>query len=513
MADACGRPCAPQPPPRERLARRARPSVLRSRGMRVMAQAMDAATGGSDPAALTLAEAAGLIRRRALSPVELLDAVLARIERHDAGLHAHITLLPDRAMAAARAAEAEIAAGRWRGPLHGIPYGLKDNYDTAGIPTTAASRALRDRVPATDATLHARLQAAGAVLVGKHNTWEYGTGTGELQDDLFLPPPNNAWNPAYYTAGSSNGTGTAVAAGFCMLGMGSDTGGSVRLPAAVHGLHGLKPTYGRLSRAGILPNAYTLDVAGPLTRRAIDAALAMDVLAGEDPADPTSLDLPVPAHAEGIAAGVRGLAIGVLRRFHTEDFAADPEVVRAFDNAVDALRDAGARIVEVTVPYTVQQYRECMRPISSAEALSIHGPDVRAKFALMGRALQAKFLAAMAIPAADYVTAQRWRREMAAATDAAIRGCDAVLMPCVMTRVPRWEEGEARFQQFMMASATAVLNVSGHPAASVCTGFDSAGLPLSAQIVAPYHAEPMLLRVAHALEEATGHWRRLPAGG
>ncbi len=471
----------------------------------------DPSQGASDPACLSLSAAAALIRDRRLSPVELTAATLARIERLDAGLHAHVTLLPDQAMQAARAAEAEIAAGQYRGPLHGIPYGLKDNYDTAGIPTTAASRALRHRVPATDATLHARLQAAGGILIGKHNTWEYGTGTGELQDDLFLPPPNNAWNPAYYTAGSSNGTGTAVAAGFCAMGLGSDTGGSVRLPAAVHGLHGLKPTYGRLSRAGILPNAYTLDVAGPLTRRAIDAALAMDVLAGHDPADPTSLDLPVPRHAAGIEAGVAGLTIGVLRRFHTTDWAADPDVAAAFENAVRALAEAGARMVDITLPHAVQQYRECMRPISSAEALSIHGPDVHAKFPLMGRALQAKFLAAMTIPAADYVTAQRWRRSMAETTDAAIRGCDAVLMACVMTRVPRWEEGEARFQQFMMASATAVLNVSGHPAASVCTGFDSAGLPLSAQIVAPYFAEPMLLRVAHALEEATGHYRRLPA--
>jgi aspartyl-tRNA(Asn)/glutamyl-tRNA(Gln) amidotransferase subunit A len=481
-----------------------------------MADILDQARGATratDPAALSLAEAAALMRDRRLSPVELTQAVLARIERLDGGLHAHITVLHAEALAAARTAEAEIAAGRHRGPLHGIPYGLKDNYDTAGIPTTAASRALRDRIPATSATLHARLQAAGAVLVGKHNTWEYGTGTGELQEDLFVPPPRNAWNPAYYTAGSSNGTGVAVAAGFCMLGMGSDTGGSVRLPAAVHGLHGLKPTYGRLSRAGILPNAYTLDVAGPLTRRALDAALAMDVLAGHDPADPTSLDLPVPEHAAGIGAGVKGLRIGAVRRFHERDVAADPEVVAAFEATLAALRDAGATVAELDLPYAVQQYRECMRPISSAEALSIHGPDVRAKFPLMGRALQEKFLGAMAISGADYVTAQRWRREMAAATDAAIRTCDAVVMPCVLTRVPRWEEGEARFQHFMMASATAVLNVSGHPAASVCAGFDSTGLPLSVQVVAPYCAEPVLLRVAHALEEATGHWRRLPAAG
>ena len=466
----------------------------------------------SDPASLTLAQASALIARRTLSPVELMQAVLGRIERLDGGLHAHVTLLAEPALAAARAAADEIATRGPRSPLHGIPYGLKDNYATAGIRTTAASRARWDHVPDNDATLHARLQAAGGILVGKHNTWEYGTGTGELQEDLPLPPPRNAWNPGYYTAGSSNGTGVAVAAGFCMLGMGSDTGGSVRLPAAVHGLHGLKPTYGRLSRVGILPNAYTLDVAGPLTRCAEDAALAMNVLAGHDPADPTSLDLPPEDFAAGIEAGVKGLRIGLLRRFHERDFPADPEMVTAFENTVTVLRDLGATLVEVDVPYAVQQYRDCMRPISSAEALSIHGPDVRGKFALMGRALQEKFLGAMAVSGADYVTAQRWRRQMADATDAAIRDCDAVLMPCVLTRVPRWDEGEARFQQFMMASATCVLNVSGHPAASVCAGFDSAGLPLSLQIVAPHLREAMLLRVAHALEQATGHARRLPAG-
>lgn len=467
----------------------------------------------TDPARLGLAEASALIARRALSPVELTAAVLRRIAALDGALHAHVTLLAEEAMAAARIAEAAIMAGGPRSALHGIPYGLKDNYDTAGIPTTAASRVRRGHVPQTDATLHARLQAAGGILIGKHNTWEYGTGTGELQEDLFLPPPNNAWNPAYYTAGSSNGTGVAVAAGFCALGLGSDTGGSVRLPAAVHGLHGLKPTYGRLSRAGILPNAYTLDVAGPLTRRARDAALAMNILAGHDPADPTSLDLPVPDFTAGIGDGVKGLTIGLLRRFHERDFPADPAMVAAFETAAAVLRGLGARLVEVEVPFAVQQYRDCMRPISSAEALSIHGPDIRAHWPLMGRALQGKFLGAMAISGAEYVTAQRWRRQLAEATDAAIRPCDAVLMPCTMTRVPAWAEGEARFQEYMMASAACVLNVSGHPAASVCAGFDPAGLPLSLQIVARHADEATLLRVAHAFEEATGHWRRLPIGG
>jgi aspartyl-tRNA(Asn)/glutamyl-tRNA(Gln) amidotransferase subunit A len=280
----------------------------------------------------------------------------------------------------------------------------------------------------------------------------------------------------------------------------------------VHGLHGLKPTYGRISRAGILPNAYTLDVAGPLTRRAKDAALALGVLAGPDPADPTSHDWPEGEFTRGIEDGVRGLTIGLVRRFHERDETPAPEVAAAFEAAVAAFRDLGARLVLVDPPHGLMEYRDCMRPISSAEALSIHGPDIRARWPLMGRALQGKFLAAMAVSGAEYVTAQRWRRQMAEAATEAWAGCDAVLMPCTLTRVPRWDEGEAAFQRYMMASATSVLNVTGHPAASIAAGFDARGLPLALQLVARHGAEAMLLRVAHAFEEATGHWRRLPAG-
>ncbi|MBN8910365.1 MAG: amidase, partial [Rhodospirillales bacterium] len=222
---------------------------------------------------LSIEEAAPLLRERRISPVELVQAYLDRIAVVNPQINGYITVLAESALAAARTAATEIAAGRYRGPLHGIPYSLKDNYYTKGIRTTVASRVLWDWVPETDASLHERLRDAGAVLLGKNNTWEFGTGTGEDQGELPFPLARNPWNTAYFAAGSSSGTGASVGGRIAMFGLGSDTGGSVRAPSAVSGLFGLKPTYGRLSRSGILPNSFTFDAAGPLCRSARDGAL------------------------------------------------------------------------------------------------------------------------------------------------------------------------------------------------------------------------------------------------
>ena len=299
---------------------------------------------------LDIAEAARLIAAKQLSPVELVDAHLARIEAVNGAICGYITVTADRARESARRAEADIMAGRHRGPLHGIPYGLKDNYYTKGIRTTAASRLKWDWVPEVDATLHERLEAAGAILLGKHNTWEYGTGLGEGQLDLPMPVARNPWDQSCFPAGSSSGTGASVAAGLAMAGLGSDTGGSVRLPASANGLFGLKPTYGRLSRAGILPNSFSLDAAGPLTRTVRDNALVMQAIAGPDARDPTTVDRPVPDFSAGLDTGIAGLRIGIIRRFHERDVAADAEVVAALEAAIETLRGLGATIVEVDVP-------------------------------------------------------------------------------------------------------------------------------------------------------------------
>ncbi|MEJ0068923.1 MAG: amidase [Pseudomonadota bacterium] len=454
---------------------------------------------------LTIADAGRRIATGQLSPVALVEACLARIAAVDDRLHGFITVTAMAALAAARAAEAEIKAGRYRGPLHGIPYALKDNYDTQGIRTTASSRLMLDNLPVRDATLHARLQAAGAILLGKLSTWEFGTGLGERQDDLPFPEPRNPWDITRFPGGSSTGAGVAVAAGMTMAALGSDTGGSVRVPAAACGTVGLKPTYGRLSVAGILPNTYSLDYPGPLTWTVEDAALVLQATAGHDPRDPTTVDRPVPDYTADLRRGVQGLKLGVIRRFHETDAVAAPAIVAAFEAALGVLRSLGAELVDCDMPYSLQDYRLCVRLVGQPESLSIHETDLRERHREMGKALREKLMGCLFMRASDYVRATRWRREMAAASDAAIAPYDAVICAATLLPTPRFDDEPATLA-YMAASTTSVFNVSGHPALVQCMGFDGSGLPLSWQIVGRHFDEAMVLRVAAAYEAATP-WR------
>lgn len=451
---------------------------------------------------LSIAEAADLISKRELSPVELVQAYLDRIEAANPKIHGFITVLAERALAQARETEQAIMAGKYRGALHGIPYSLKDNYYTNGIRTTAASRVLWDWVPTIDATIHSRLGDAGAILLGKNNTWEFGTGTGEVQPDLPFPIARNAWDTSYFAAGSSSGTGVSVAAGLTMFGMGSDTGGSVRAPAAAGGLFGLKPTYGRLSRAGILPNSFSFDAAGPITRNVRDAAIVMQAIAGQDARDPTTADAPVPDYSADLAKGVKGLRIGYIRRFHERDVAADPQSIAALEAAVDTLKRLGAEIVELDVPYSVQDYRLCVRLIGQAESLSIHERDFREKSHLMGPALRDKFLGSISLSSTDFVKATRWRHEIIAATDAAVASCDAVICGGTMHTIPALTDQPGMIN-YMLGSANCVFNATGHPSAAICSGFDRNGMPMSLQLAGRYFGEANVLRVAAAYESAT----------
>lgn len=473
----------------------------------------DAATAATSAATdlcfLPLAEAAGLIASRKLSPVELVSAHLAHIAARDPALSSFITVTAEQAMDEARAAETAIMKGEHRGPLHGIPYSLKDNYYTRGIRTTAASRLMLDFVPEEDATLHARLRDAGAILVGKNNTFEYGTGTGESQPDLPFPLARSPWSTARFTAGSSSGTGVAVGAGFAMLGLGSDTGGSVRAPSAANGLFGLKPTYGRLSRAGILPNSFSFDAGGPLTRTVRDAAIAMGFLAGHDPRDPTSAAVAVPDYLRDLDRGVKGLRIGYIRRFHERDVEGDADVIAAIEATVDLLRRLGAEIVDIDVPYSVQDYRLLVRMIGQSEALALHQETFRRRHHLMGPALRDKCLGSITVSAADFIKATRWRRQMMAATDDAIAACDAVICASGMKRLPFCNDEPARVG-YMLGSANCCFNVSGHPAASLPIGFDGNGMPMSLQVVGRHFDEAMVLRVASAYEAETNWYRRRP---
>ncbi|MFC4275827.1 amidase [Achromobacter aloeverae] len=454
---------------------------------------------------LTASEAGRLLQARKLSPVELLDAFLQRIEAVDGRLKSYLLMTADTARAAARKAESDIMAGRWKGPLHGIPYAVKDNYYTRGVRTCVGSRVLMDFVPDHTATAIDRLDGAGAILLGKLNTWEYGTGNGGVYFDLPFEPACNPWDLDRFTGGSSTGSGASVAAGTAMAALGSDTGGSVRLPAAACGLQGMKPTYGRVSRHGILPNCYTLDAAGPLTWTVEDNALMLRAIAGHDPADPGSARVDVPDFLENLEAGVRGMTLGVVRYLDDADSALDDSNRAAMEDMIAVLAGEGAHIVEVRLPVPLAEYRKVTSVINWTESSSIHEQDFLAHNERMGQALREKMMAGSMTRAVDYLAAQRRRRELANATNALVCSVDALVLPCALHVAPPFSDFD-RVKAFTTDTACPPFNASGHPAMSVCTGFDADGVPTNAQIVGRWFDEATVYKVARAYERATG-WR------
>ena len=454
---------------------------------------------------LSVSEASWLIGSGALSPVTLVQAFLARIEAVDATLKSYITVTAERARAAALVAEAEIKAGRWKGPLHGIPFAVKDNYYVEGIRTTGGSRLMLDHVSSTTSTAVARLEAAGAILLGKLNTWEYGTGNGGVYHDLPFEVARNPWDLARFTGGSSTGAGASVAAGTAMFALGSDTGGSIRLPAAACGLQGLKASFGRVSRAHCLPNCWTLDHTGPLTWTVEDNAIVMQAIAGYDADDPSSADVAVSDYRKSLHAGVKGLVIGYVRDLGPGGEALDAANAAAMDEAARILEAQGAIIREVRLPAPLADYRTVTKVINWGESYSIHETDFLERSALMGQALRDKMMSGFTLRAVDYLAATRLRRTLVDATDALVRSCDALLIAGAFHVAPRFDEPETIIP-FTSDTATTVFNVTGHPAMSVCTGYDSGGVPLNAQIVGRFFDEQTVLRVAQAYESATP-WR------
>src|SRR5258708_7219838 len=329
------------------------------------------------PEYLTIAEAARLIERKELSPVELVGSRLDRIARLDGRLNSFIRVLADEARAAARAAEAEIAAGKYRGPLHGIPIGLKDIYETAGIATTGHSKVMQNHVPKADGFSVARLRAAGAIVMGKLATHEFALGGPSF--DLPWPPARNPWDTTRFTGGSSSGTGAAVAAGLVLGGTGSDTGGSIRGPAAYCGLAGIKPTYGLISRAGILPLAFSLDHAGPLAWNAEDCAILLQAMAGHDPADPASANRPIPDYRAALKGDVKGLRIGLVRHFYERDNEANPATRAAIAAAAQTLEGLGCTVRELTLS-PLADWASCGMASMQCEADAVHEATVRTRF-------------------------------------------------------------------------------------------------------------------------------------
>ena len=455
---------------------------------------------------LTIAEASALIRLRKLSPVELLDAFLARIRRLDGQLNSHILVLEDQALAAAKQAEAEIGAGRWKGPLHGIPIGLKDIYNTAGIPTTGHSALFRDHVPTEDAFTVACLREAGAIFTGKLSTWEFAIGGSSF--DLPWPPARNPWDLSRDPSGSSSGSGAAVAAGLCAGAMGTDTGGSIRGPAAWCGIAGHKPTYGLLSRRGILPLSYSLDHAGPMCWTSEDCALMLNTLARHDPLDAASATEQPGDFTAGLRNPLKGLRAGVVRHFFETDLSTDAETIAALENSLTVLRDMGVAVFDVTLsPFGV--YADTGSLISRSESFAFHQDWLRRSPELYGAYGRQRLMAGAFIAASDYVNAQRQRAKLIAEVAAVMQGADILLFPTA--RCPAREIGEDSMASGFQPFFNRAFNVTGYPALSICNGFSAAGLPLSLHIGGRPFEDDLVLRVGHALEQALGTRSRRPA--
>jgi aspartyl-tRNA(Asn)/glutamyl-tRNA(Gln) amidotransferase subunit A len=451
----------------------------------------------------TIAELGARYRKRDLSPVEVTQALLARIDKLDPILHAFVTLTADRALADARAAEDALGKGDAR-PLLGIPVAHKDIYLTRGIRTTGGSALLADWIPEEDSTCVARWRDAGTVLLGKLITHEFAFGL-QMPGHRF-PAARNPWNLDHIPGGSSSGSGAALAAGLVVGATGSDTGGSIRGPAAFCGIVGLKPTYGRASRAGVLSLSWTLDHTGPMARTVQDCAYLLQGFAGHDPADPASSRAPVHDYLAPIGRDVRGLKIGVPRNYFFDGV--DPEVGRAFEDALGTLRTLGADVRDVQIPSMAGAPSFLL--ILMAEAFAYHERDLREHPELYGEVLRERILAGALVTASEYMQAQRIRAEICRETAEVMKSVDVLATPTAVK--PATPFAQAQNPDFgFPRSNMPPFNLTGSPTLALPCGFSSSGLPLSFQLAGRAFEEGMVLRVGHAYEQATAwHTRRPP---
>jgi aspartyl-tRNA(Asn)/glutamyl-tRNA(Gln) amidotransferase subunit A len=459
------------------------------------------------PYELTISEASERIRTKELSPIELAESVLSRIAAVDEKVGAFAAVTADRARDDAATAEAEIARGGYRGPLHGIPAGIKDLYETAGIATTSSSAVRADYVPERDSAVAERLGAAGTVLVGKTHTHEFAYGA-------ITPTTRNPWDLTRIPGGSSGGSAAAIAAGECLLGMGSDTGGSIRIPASICGTVGLKPTYGRVSRRGVASLSWSLDHVGPLTKTVRDAAVVMNSIAGYDRSDPASVNVPVPDFSARLTAGVANLTVGVPTNYFTDRV--DPEVTEAVASAVGVLESLGARVQPVTLPmtdYILPAEWGLMMP----EASAYHQRMLREKAALYTEDVRTFLEAGEFMLATDYINAQRARTLIQQSWRDLFSTLDVLVAPTIATvaapaddPMVAWPDGtsESATETYVRFSAPA--NVTGLPSLSVPCGFSTNGLPIGMQIMGKPFNEPLLFAVGEAYEHVTEWTSRRP---
>jgi aspartyl-tRNA(Asn)/glutamyl-tRNA(Gln) amidotransferase subunit A len=461
---------------------------------------------------LSAGQLSRLIRKKEISPVEVIEAHLSRINALEPTLNSFITFLPDQALAAARQAEKEIQAGRYLGPLHGIPFGLKDLYYVKGIRNTSGSKIYDHFVPDFDSTIALRLKEAGAILLGKLNLhpFAYGT-TGENEEYGHM---HNPWNPALITGGSSGGSGSAVASGQCALTMGSDTGGSIRIPGALCGLVGFKPTYGRLSRYGITVLAWSQDHPGPMARTVEDCALVMNGVAGYDPNDPTSVKLPVPDYTKALTGHIKGLRVGVVKEFL--EVPIESQVKGFVWKAIEKLEELGAIVSEVSWP--IYHYAMAIAStIQMAEATAYHSKLIRENGSEIYPPVRLRLEAGIFISATDYIQAQRARTLFYRQSLDLLKKVDLLAGPTVpVTAFPigtsQLKVGDHNVNVIsLLTQYTRPFNLNGFPAITVPCGFSNDGLPIGFQLAGRPFNEETVLRVAHAYEQATEwHLRRPP---
>ncbi len=450
---------------------------------------------------LTIAEASALIASGELSPVELVDACLARITRFEPSIQAWITVLADEARTEAQAAADEIAQHGPRSPLHGIPMGLKDLYDLAGVRTTAGSAVRADAPPATrDATIVAHLRAAGAIALGKTNTHEFAYG-------VWTPPTSNPWDTSHVPGGSSGGSAAALASGMCLGTTGSDTGGSIRIPSSLCNTVGIKATYGRVSRAGIFPLAWTLDHGGPICRSVEDCALMLGAIAGPDPRDPTTADVPVPDFTAALGGSVADRVVGVPTSVFFEE--SDPETEALVRAAVPVLEGLGATVVELDMPATQRIAGVAYLTIQLSEPLAVHEHYLRQRPHDYQAQTHALFGLGAGWTAQHYLRAQRIRTINIREWTEIFGAVDAVLTPTTPRPAPPKEEAAAT-GVFELVNYTSFFDLNGCPSISVPAGFTSEGLPVGLMLSARPFDEVRLLGLAHAYQEATGFHRQRP---
>ena len=461
---------------------------------------------GDDLRYITLAEAAAMVKAKKVSPVELTASRLSLIDTLNDKLNAFITITREKALADARQAEQAVARGGDTPALLGVPIALKDLYGTKGIRTTANSRLLADSVPDEDATTTRLLAEAGSVLLGKLTMHEFAFGSPDFE--LPSQPARNPWNLDHQPGGSSSGSAAALAAGLCYGALGSDTGGSIRGPASLCGLSGLKPTYGRVSRHGVVPLSWSLDHAGPMARTVEDCALLLQVIAGYDSKDAASANVPVPDYTAELRAGVRGLRMGVAREWYNENDGTNPEVMAAFEESLKVFEGQGAILVDVDAAPFINA-RSANMTILLAEAFAYHEQTLKTRPEDLGNGMRSRVWEGAFYSAADYIQMQRLRTVIAAQMGEILTGVDVVLSPSSARPAEPFAdldmEGRNRIPNY-----SGPFNLTGLPAMSVPNGFSTSGLPLGLQIAGRAFDESMVLRVGQAHEVATSWHERHP---